>query len=178
MSAPAHPQSLEIEPIRVRAPHKPEDVDTALLVLALVGGSSVRAQEMLKTKGLSIPHTTLQDWRSKSYPNRYNDLCTRYRAEIEGEIVNNVRALALRASQVAQHALELEEQRIASGDTKDAAGSLRNIATSIGISVDKVMLMEGRPTQITEQRSSDDVLRELQAKGYVDSTAVDDESPA
>lgn len=180
MSKPAHPTSVEIEPIATsaRSPHKPHDVDTALLALALAGGDVRHAHRALKAHGLTIPERTLRDWRSQTYPNRYRDLCDRHKLAIEGEVINNVRALALRASAIAQHALDLEADRIASGEIKDAAASLRNIATTIGISVDKVMLLEGRPTHITEQRSSDDVLRGLQAKGYIDATAVEEEPPA
>jgi hypothetical protein len=166
-------RSMEIEPYKCRAGTTPEMVDVGLLTLASVGGRYRTAHKTLKEKGLTIPETTLQYWRLTQYPNRYRDIATRQAAQIEGEIVNNVRALALRASEAAYKALALEEERIESGETRDASGSLRNIATSIGISVDKILLMEGRPTTITEARSSDDVLRGLQDKGYVDSTAED-----
>lgn len=165
---------FEIEPIRGRSGTTPEMVDAGLLTLAACGGRYREASKTLKAKGLNIPDSTLQYWRYEMYPNRYRDIAARQAAVIEGEIINNIRALALRASEAAYKALELEEERLVSGETRDAAGSLRNIATSIGITVDKILLMEGRPTAITEQRSSDDVLRGLTDRGYVDSTAVED----
>lgn len=170
---PQPASSTELEPYNCRAPHTPQIVETALLTCAMVGGSDEHASKLLATKGVTVNRKTLRDWRTR-YPNRYRELCERHKAEIEGEITSTVRSLVLRASHVAQQALDLEEQRIAAGEVNDAASSLRNISTTIGIGVDKILLMEGRPTAITEQRSSDDVLRGLQDKGYVDSTLVED----
>lgn len=166
------PRSLEIEPYRTkRGGHTPEMIEMGLMTLATCGGRTSVAAQTLAAKGIEIPKGTLNYWRYDLYPNRYRDIVDRYSATIEREIVNNVRALALRASEAAHKMLELEEQRIVEGDVRDAAGSLRNIATAIGISVDKIMILEGRPNQITESRSADDVLRGLRDRGYVDSTA-------
>lgn len=172
---PERAQSQELEPFKLRGGHTPQLVETALLTLAMCGGNTQAAVDTLATKNIRVSQGTLKAWQHNQFPNRYRDLAERYRASIEGEIVNNVRALALRASQVAQRALDLEEKRIAAGEINDASTSLRNIATSIGISVDKILLLEGRPNQITEQRSADDVLRGLRDRGYVDSTAEEDD---
>lgn len=175
---PADATSTAIEDIRSRSPHGPQTVDTALLAIAMTGGGILAAQKLLKPKGIDIPRSTLETW-PHIYPNRYRDIAERHKSAIEGEIVASVRSLALRASHVAQRALELEEQRIESGEIHDAAASLRNIATTVGIAVDKTLLIEGRPTQITEQRTTDDVLAGLRDKGYIDSTAVETtEGPA
>lgn len=172
---PERAQSQELEPFKLRGGHTPQLVETALLTIAMCGGNTQAAFDTLAAKNIHVGRSTLKAWQHVQFPNRYRDLAERYRASIEGEIVNNVRALALRASQVAQRALDLEEKRIAAGEINDASTSLRNIATSIGISVDKILLLEGRPNQITEQRSADDVLRGLRDRGYVDSTAEEDD---
>lgn len=167
---------MEIEPFRVKqGGHTPEMIELGLLTIAAAGGSTHKASAVLKAQGIALSPGTLNYWRWDMYPNRYRDTAARHSAQIEREIVNNVRALALRASDVAHKALDLEEKRIAAGNVKDAASSLRNIATTVGISVDKILILEGRPNSITESRSAEDVLRGLQAKGYIDSTAEGDD---
>lgn len=58
---------------------------------------------------------------------------------------------------------------------KDSSATAKNLATTFAITADKIALMEGRPTSITEHRTSDDVMRGLAAAGFVDSTAVTDD---
>lgn len=175
---PERAQSTELEPFRLKK-YTPQTVEIALLTLAMCGDNSGAAVRTLAAKGIKVEQATLKTWRQDQFPNRYRDIAERHRGAIEGEIVSNVRSMALRASEIAQRALDLEEKRIASEQVSDASASLRNIATSIGISVDKILLLEGRPNQITEQRSSDDVLRGLTDRGYIDSTAEEaDAGPA
>jgi hypothetical protein len=59
---------------------------------------------------------------------------------------------------------------------KDPSTTLRNIAVSKGIAVDKMLIVDGRPNHITEQRSADDVLRELDHMGIGSWGSVDGEA--
>jgi hypothetical protein len=88
--------------------------------------------------------------------------------------VGQARQVALRAAQVEMAALDLEAQRLASGDVRDAASSARNAATVKGINVDKVLLMTRRPTEIKATITGEEAMRNLQSRGRViDATAVE-----
>jgi hypothetical protein len=166
----------EVEQLRgLRGDYTPAMVDIALLTVAMCGGNHSRAHQTLIDQGHKVSLAAVKGWRS-SYPNRYRALADKHKGAIEREVIASVREMTLRASEVAYAGIELEAQRIATGEVRDAGSSVRNMATAIGIGIDKILLLEGRPTTITESRSSDDVLRGLQAKGYVDTTA--EELPA
>ncbi len=178
-SEPEH--STDLEPITTagRAAHMTaEIVDTALLAYAMCG-SAATASERLKTLDppIKVHEHTLHHWRKTLYPNRFRALVEKHATSIEAQVVTSVRGLALAASDAAHEAVALERTRIASGEVRDAAGSARNMATVLGIATDKLLLLQGRPTVISETRTADDVLRDLDATGrvsYVDSDAVED----
>lgn len=171
----------DIEDVRSRGDqYGPEVIDMALLTVAMCG-SIAEATRQLKVEGINVHERTVSDWRTK-YPNRYRDLAERHRSTIEQALIGKVRGLVMRSAEVANDAVELEARRVKKGEVRDPSTTVRNLATSIGIWVDKILLLEGRPTHIHENRSSEEVLQGLVAKGYVESTAdelpVNDESPA
>lgn len=166
-----------IEALHVHGAFSATVVDTALLTIAMCGGNLAQAARELKAKDISVSAGALGKWRGELYPNRYRALCEKHRQQIEGVVLATAREISLRALRVTQAGIELEAERMKSGEVRDAAGSTRNMATAFGIVTDKVLLLEGRPTQIHEARTPDDIMRGLQAKGFVDSTAEDDDEP-
>jgi len=166
---------LDLEPV-TRTKHAAHEVDAALTAVALCGGRVTRAHEQLKASGVNIPYRTLAAWVADLFPNRYRHLAEQVAPQIEKSMVATARAAAMRSFEVAGEAVELEAQRLAAGEVKDAAASSRNLATTGGIMTDKMLLLDGRPTQISEQRSMDDVLRSLAAKGFIDGTATEEET--
>jgi hypothetical protein len=85
-------------------------------------------------------------------------LADRY-SDLEGELIDEIRA------------------QLAAGTLRDPSSASRNASVSRGISVDKLLVLGGRPNVITEHRSADDILRALAARGYIDVTD-DDTAPA
>lgn len=167
--------TFELEPV-TRTKRTEQEIDAALTAVALCGGRVSRAHEQLKVAGFNVPYDTLVQWVSMRFPNRYRHLAEQVAPQIEKSMVATARAAAMRSFEVAGEAVELEAQRLAAGDVKDAAASSRNLATTGGIMTDKMLLLDGRPTQISEQRSMDDVLRSLAAKGFIDGTATEEET--
>lgn len=45
----------------------------------------------------------------------------------------------------------------------EASAAARNIAVMSGIGAEKMLLLEGRPTEISSSRSPDDILRAIEA---------------
>jgi hypothetical protein len=150
-----------------------EQITNGLTAVALCGGNCVQAAEQLKAAGTPIPENTLYDWRNHRHAERYREISNELAPKIEAHVVDLQRELATRAARAALLAVDLEHKRIALGEVKDASTSARNLATVSGIAVDKIMSLTGRPTSIIEHRNADQILRELQAFGYVDGTAED-----
>ena len=158
--------TLELEPV-TRTRSTEAEVDAALTAVALCAGRVTRAREQLAATGVNIPYQTLLMWKRDLFPNRYRHLAEKYAPVIERQMIATARAAALRSFEVASEAVELEHDRLAAGEVKDAAASARNIATTGGILTDKMLLLDGRPTVVTEQRSMDDVIRGLRDAGAI-----------
>lgn len=169
--------TVELEPV-TRTKRTEQEVDAALTAVALCGGNVTRAHRHLKASGHTVPERTLHGWVANQFPNRYRHLAEKYAPQIEKSMIATARAAAMRSFEVASEAVELEHERLQAGDVKDAAASSRNLATTGGILTDKMLLLDGRPTQISEQRSMDDVLRSLAAKGFIEGTATEETDDA
>lgn len=160
-----------------RSRYTPEQITAGLTVLALCGGDAARAEAQLTEQGQRVPDSTLQAWRDTFHPERYRDICTDLAPQIEARVVHLQRELAVRATEGALLAANLERTRIENGEVKDAASSARNLSTVAGIAVDKILSLTGRPTSITEHRNADQVLGRLERLGLlkadVDSTATE-----
>lgn len=144
-----------------------EQVTEGLTALALAGGNSVTAEAQLTELGRRIPARTLLTWRTDQHPERYRDICNDVAPQIESRVIHLQRELAVRATEAALLAADLEHKRLAEGNVKDAAGSARNLTTVAGIAVDKIMSLTGRPTSVIEHRTVDDSLNRLHRLGLV-----------
>lgn len=164
----------DVEPItNLRRGRTAADVDLSLAVLASTAGNAGQAEELLKTSTRARA-ATLTAWANR-YPRRYALACNRYAREIEEHVVSGAREVAVQAQEATRAAVALELRRIEAEDVKDAAGSARNMATVFGITVDKLMVLTGRPAHIVEHQTPDAVLAGLtelgKTSGFVDSTA-------
>lgn len=173
----------ELEPIRVGtngagADYTAQDVDAALLALALNGGSVTQAVKDMAGGGVKIPPSTLNGWRDK-YPNRYRFHLTENASKTEGRAVSGYLEIQHLAQQVAKDAIERTAQELAKGNTRDPATVARNMMVAAGVANTHMMNLQGRPTIITEHRRPEDIQRRLKELGLtfdVESTAV--ESPS
>lgn len=169
--------TFEIEPI-VAEKYTAEQVDAALLALAVNGGQYRKTvREIAAGGGPKIPESTLKGWR-ESYPQRYGFHLTANTDKAEKAATQGFLEI-IHATQAAMlEAVELEAKRIQRGDVRDAASSGRNLATIAGISGTQLLQLSGRPTQVVEHRKPEEVLRRLAALGVVESTAVEEPSPS
>jgi len=87
------------------------------------------------------------------------------RTELREAETSSIRAAKLAATEAWEEVRELigevKALRLA-GQLKDPAKSAQNLALTGAVLTDKALLLEGRPTSITEHRDLDDVLRGLQ----------------
>lgn len=149
--------SLDIEPIKSRS-YTAEQVDRALLVLAISGGNSERAHDELKAQGDEIPTSTLKAWRTIQYPQRYNHIREQQGRRLEDFLVQQQREIALKASEVTLEALEHTSADLKAGKVREPARTAQASATVAGISVTKVLELTGRPTVTVQHFNANQVL--------------------
>jgi hypothetical protein len=146
-----------------------------LTALALCGGNSVHASNLC-----GVPDSTLRQWR-KEKATEYERVRRELAPRLEQIAVQELQAFVVQASQTKLLALAkthkaLEDDLI---PARDLGSLLRNIATAEAIACDKILALQGRPTQIVEHRSPDAILKRLAAIGaVVDGSAVEIAPPA
>ena len=151
-----------------RRPGRPrssdEKIERGLTALACYGDSNKASQVC------GIPPSTLRQWRL-TYAERYEQIRKTRAAEIDRRLTDEYAEIALEATEVVRAGLAKTREQIEDGSIKDASTAARNAGVIIGIATEKRMLMQGKPTSITEHRNGEDVLRSLAAMGIVDGTA-------
>lgn len=152
--------------------YSPAQVDAALLALATTGSGRLAAQQV------DVPERTIQDWRHR-YAQRYQELADKHQRQIEDVIVQQARDTAIMAGDIERQVLERLSTQVDSLDAKDAAATVRNLSTAKGINVDKLLTLTGRPSQVTEHRSTDDLMRKLESLKVkaIDATAEEIPTP-
>jgi hypothetical protein len=149
--------------------HSRKRIDEGLLAL-LRTGSSYQASELT-----GISDATLRYWRLK-YADRMSELAKRHGPQLEQEAIQALQEAAAAATQGTLEAVDAARQEIRNGTTKDAAATARNLATVVGITTEKALLLQGKPTSVTEHAGTRDVLTALARRipGLViDSTATE-----
>jgi hypothetical protein len=118
----------------------------------------------------------LQRWKRE-----HADLYARVGSEVLPQVK---RELAAEYTDLARHELAVSRKVLDRLDTeadeipaRDLAGTLRNVKVSAAVGTDKSQLLRDEPTQITQPRSSAEILRELRINfpdAFVDSTAEEE----
>lgn len=170
-----------------------KQIDACILALVLNGGSiSDTALEYGESPA------AIREWRRR-YPARYAELQQEYGPEIERRAVAELQAFITRAERAKGLALsrtvdlmeadardEASHQELvdsgALGDdeikpptmrVRNTHAALKDIAIAQGISVQKVLELTNRPTQVIEHRSPAEAMAQLRALGalVIDGTA-------
>ena len=147
--------------------YTPEQVETALTAIATTG-SMKEAAELT-----GIPYTTVTTWRYK-YADKYERIKEKRAPEIEQAVIRNLREIMARSGNAVLLSIDKAVEQLEAGDVKDAAAYARNLATTQAIAADKMLLLDGRPTSISEHRTVDDELRELERLGFFDTTCEEE----
>jgi len=141
-----------------------EEITRGLIAMVAWAGKATDAQRSLEEEGLTVPTSTLRSWIQTTHQEEYEMLRSKYAAKMEGVLVSTYRELALRSSMAQRKAVELAEQRLDRGQDTDparTAAALSKVSTS---ATDKMLSLTGRPTQITESRGMNEILRSLAQK--------------
>ena len=139
-------------------------IDEALLAY-YTQGSYTAASE---TTGIAT--SVIHEWVTDAHRDRYDELVQKHGPTLERQVVAKLARTSDKAVDRVDMALDAVEALILDGNLKDAnlaSGVAKNAALVLGIATDKKLTLEGRPTQITEHRDSDDILRSLKSMGIV-----------
>lgn len=159
-----------------------QEIDRALEALALFDGNKARASRALAEEGLSIPIRTLHDW-----PRRHADKYSRMREDrlprAQAAIDERLKQRLLDALDTHARVMERANAKLDEGEElslKELASAQRDLAVAGGIFNQNHNLNLGRPTQVTEHRSLQEIVKRLDAlgvrvdvPGVVDSDAVE-----
>jgi hypothetical protein len=170
---------------RGREGYTDEEVMTCLLALVMCSGNVTTALEFLKQeKGLSPNKDTLHQWRRGKWAQQYDRLREKHVAELEATLAGDMREVAATALGVQMIALDQAKQRLLAGKEEDPARAAANLSRVMQVSTDRMLLLSGRPTQISESRDVAEILRGLVAIGVLeppdvaDATVVEEEEDA
>jgi hypothetical protein len=154
------------------------DIEQALAAVAFYA-TLEEAVEYLKTKGYQTTTGVLRDWRDINYPDRYAEVRALAVQELEEKFVGDLMDGARLADMVSNVAVARALKLLQDGHCKEPARVARDLQQVASQKVEKAMTISGRPSQIVEHRSFDEISRALVALGvarYVDGTA-DEEPP-
>ena len=149
-------------------PYTAEQIDDALTALLAYAGNANGAVKYLKSQGKRAPTSqNLAAWARTVHWERYEELREKFAQKNENTLANNYLDAARYATEVATLAVEQAEKRLKAGKDLDPARTAANLATVAAKSTDKRLSLQGRPTQITDNRDATAILRSLVALGVL-----------
>ena len=126
------------------------------LLAARLGNCAEAARE------LDIPVETLRNWKKTD---EYERIRHDYGHRLEDFVIAEIREQMVEQSNLERLALAKTREALENDDIKDPARTMRDIAHAKAQNIDKLRVMTGRPTDITEHRSLDELVRALSALG-------------
>jgi hypothetical protein len=149
----------------VQRRHSMDTIELALNVLAIEGGRTQRAHEILAGQGIDVPKQTLSSWKLDSHADRYHQISTDVSLHRAERIANQAEEVALLAGQLERDLLKDLQAHRADLKPAEIAGAIRNVTTTKALNMDKVINpIRGRPSTITETRDANTLLESLAAR--------------
>lgn len=137
----------------------PDQRDAALLAVIMSGG---RVKQTARE--LDVNYETLRSMVDRNHE-RYEELQRKHGPELEARAVANLQAFVARAEEAKFIALDASVAQIEAGESKSPANDLKNIAVAQGISVQKILELSGRPTQIVQHGGLAEAMARLRQLG-------------
>lgn len=111
------------------------------------------------------------------HPEELDKLRERIAPKVEAATANNMLTNAWEATEVESLAIERAREMLEEGRIADPSKVARDLADVKAKNVDKRLALQGRPTQISEHRNTDEIVRALEGMGVaqrvsVESTAI------
>lgn len=148
-----------------------EDDVTAGLMAVLCTTTFQGASDLLAEQGQRIPARTLDRWCKDQHVVRFEKLREQYAPRIEAQLANDLLSNARLAAETERMAIEAARIELENGSAKEPSKIARDLSQVKSQSVDKRLSLQGRPTQITEKRDINEIVRALVGLKVVSVTA-------
>lgn len=146
-------------------PYTQGEIDDALTALIAFAGNATGAVRYLKEQGKRAPsYGTLLAWSRTKHWERYEELREKVAQNLENTLANDYLQAAQAATAAAGKAIRKAEERIDKDKDEDPARTAANLMSVARMATDKRLSLQGRPTQIHENRDATAILRGLVAK--------------
>lgn len=137
-----------------------------LIALAAHAGQAGPASRALKGQGVDIGESTLRSWKD-SKRKEYDELRERYGRHLEQEIVRSMREAVAYTQGVILKAVVAAEKRLDDGRDIDPSKTAAALSRVVGTEADKLLAFTGRPINPTSDRSPDQIIAALKARGLL-----------
>jgi CBS domain-containing protein len=139
-----------------------EERTRALICLASLAGNVAEARRSLSEAGVDVPAETLRNWKRTD---EYERIRHEYGQRLEDYVVAEIRERMVEQSDLERLALQKTREALENDDVRDPARTMRDIAHAKAQNIDKLRVMTGRPTDISENRSLTELVKALEALG-------------
>jgi hypothetical protein len=145
------------------------DVERAITAM-IVCPTLEDAVEVLKLQGTPATVDWLRVWRDRDpiVKERYQHRREELAPQLEGMFANDLLDNARMATLAVKLAIEKTEELLTAGKVGDPSRIARDLSQVMAQSLDKRLAVQGRPTQIVENRDVGEILRKLQALGVIE----------
>ena len=129
------------------------------------------ASTLLKGQGITCTPAKLRVMASL-HSEELDKLRERVAPKIEAAAANNMLSTVWEASEVQNLAIERAKEMLEEGRIADPSKVARDLADVMAKNVDKRLALQGRPTQISEHRNSDEIIRALEGMGIAERVEI------
>ena len=142
-----------------------EEVDNALTAVIAYSGNVWAAIRYLDEQGMRHPSDpVLRGWIKTKHWERYEELREKFAAKRETTLVNNYLDVSIRATEAMDKAVDRAIEKLEKDEDNDPGRTAANLMMVARAATDKRLTMQGKPTQISENRDATQILRGLMAR--------------
>lgn len=147
------------------------EVDGALRLLAMTGGSPQKAVELLAAEGVSVDKETIRRWRDVSFPRRYLQIRQDLGRHISEEVAGRALERALQADEAQALYIEAAVENLNRVPPAHLAKSALALAQAKASDIEKAQTLRGLPNEIVETRDPAELVAILERLGVVEPEA-------
>jgi hypothetical protein len=144
----------------------PEDVETILSTFALTGGNASKTSRMLESDfNLTVHPVTIKKMAREQFPVKYAEIQENLGSQINSVVTGRLGEVVLKGTDVQSNLLDRIDKQLDSEQdipVKDLAPAFRNISQATKDSLMQKQLLENKPTGITEVRTIEEAIKELE----------------
>jgi hypothetical protein len=145
------------------------DVDVQKALTAMVMYQTLgEALDYLQGEGITTSVEKLEVWRDRMYAERYEKRREELAPILEARLASNLLENAASASDVTALAIQKTREMLEDGRISDPSRVARDLSQVGTQAVDKRLALQGRPTQITENRDVAEIIRALEGMKVVE----------